>query len=319
MHRMLITGGAGFIGSHICDAALGAGYTVTVLDDLSSGRAANLPPGVRLEQIDLRDREGLRQAVLQAQPDVISHHAAQVSVAVSVAQPFLDAEVNIIGLLNVLEAAREAGTRRFVFASSGGAIHGEVPMGQMAQESWLAAPISPYAASKLSGEAYLQAYRAQFGLQVTSLRYANVYGPRQNPHGEAGVVAVFCRRLLAGEPLQIHARSQVGDEGCERDYVYVRDIARANLLAAQGKLPQLLNIGTGVATSTRSLALALAGALGRTPELRSGPPRAGDIQRSVLGPASCLPYLGELTLLKTGLEQTLAWFSEQASLEAQLH
>jgi UDP-glucose 4-epimerase len=124
---------------------------------------------------------------------------------------------------------------------------------------------------------------------------------------------------LAGAPLQIHARRQAGDDGCERDYVYVGDIARANLLASQGTLPQLLNIGTGVATSTRSLALALAGALGRTPELRSGPPRAGDIQRSVLDPASCLAYLGELTSLNTGLKQTLAWFSEQASLEAQVH
>lgn len=310
MPSMLITGGAGFIGSHVADLALREGYTVTVIDNLTDGRLQNLPEGVNFEQVDIRDSGGVRTAVLRARPDVISHHAAQVSVSVSVANPLLDAQANILGLLNLLEAAREAGTRRFILASSGGAIHGEVPEGQKATEAWPAAPISPYAASKLGGEGYLQAYQAQFGLECMALRYANVYGPRQNPHGEAGVVAVFASRLLSGQAVQVNGRHQAGDEGCERDYVLVRDVARANLEAARGALPSLLNIGSGVATSTHRLLLLMAGLVGVRPEVRPGPPRAGDIGRSILDEASCRPYLGELTPLADGLAETVAWFRQ---------
>ncbi|TSA81455.1 NAD-dependent epimerase/dehydratase family protein [Deinococcus detaillensis] len=308
MHRMLISGGAGFIGSHVARRAQAAGYHVTVIDNLSSGKMENLPEGVTFVHVDVRDRASVLDAVMAAAPDVISHQAAQVSVSESVQDPHFDAAVNIIGLLNVLEAARQAGTRRIVFASSGGAIYGEVPEGQRAQVEWQASPISPYAVSKLAGEGYLQAYRAQFGLEFTSLRYANVYGPRQNPHGEAGVVAVFVNRLLAGQALQINAMETLDDDGCIRDYVYVADVARANILAAAGVLPDVINIGTGIPVSTRTLAETIAELGGLKLELMTGPHRAGDIKHSQIDPAVCEHFLGEMTALRTGLVATIESF-----------
>jgi UDP-glucose 4-epimerase len=305
---MLVTGGAGFIGSHIVDEALHEGYEVTVLDNLTSGSRDNLPTDVKFVQVDIRDREAVIRQIIDAKPDIISHHAAQVSVSVSVTDPLLDAQTNIIGLLNVLDGARNAGAKRFIFASSGGAIHGEVPVGQKANQDWPAAPISPYAASKLSGEAYLKAYSAQFGIETIALRYANVYGPRQNPHGEAGVVAVFASRMIAGNPVQINAKERVGDDGCERDYVYVRDVARANMLAARGDLITLLNVGTGVATSTRTLATLMAEIGNFTPTIKGALPKAGDIQRSVLDERPAYAQLGNLVSLHEGLTETLAWF-----------
>ncbi len=305
MKRMLITGGAGFIGSHVAEQALAAGYSVTVLDNLSSGLRSNVPEGADLEVVDLRDADGLRAAVMRARPEVISHHAAQVSVSESVRAPMVDAEVNILGTLRLLEAAVLAGTRRFVFASSGGAIHGEVPEGQRASVDWPAAPISPYAVSKLAGEGYLMAFAAQHGLAYTALRYANVYGPRQNPHGEAGVVAVFADRLRLKVPLQINAMAERGDGGCVRDYVYVGDVARANLLAAEGLLPDVINIGTGVPTSTSDLAALLMDLSGVHVDLRHGDVRVGDVRRSQLDPAVCRRYLGTLTPLRDGLAALL--------------
>ena len=316
MQRILITGGAGFIGSHVADRALAAGYQVTALDNLSSGRRENLSPEVELLEVDLRDADGVYRALDAARPHVISHHAAQVSVFESVHHPHHDAQVNILGTLNLLDAARRVNVRRVIFASSGGAIHGEVPEGGRAEVDWPASPISPYAVSKLAGEGYLQAYRAQFGIEFCALRYGNVYGPRQNPHGEAGVVAVFVNHLLAGQPLTINAMNREGDDGCVRDYVYVGDVAQANLLAAGGEWPDVVNIGTGQPTTTRQLLDLLCDLGGLIPQVSSAPQRDGDIRRSLLSPVVCERLLGSMTPLREGLRWTLESFAEAGRLAA---
>ncbi|MGB5546126.1 MAG: NAD-dependent epimerase/dehydratase family protein [Polyangiales bacterium] len=309
--KILVTGGAGFIGSHVAEAALEAGHEVLVVDDLSSGRTENVPPGVGFEQIDIRNRDALRKVALAFGPDAISHHAAQASVSVSVREPILDAEVNVLGSLNVAEIALDCKSR-LVFSSTGGALYGEVPEGQVAAEGWPALPLSPYACSKASFELYLQAYGQASGLRYTILRYANVYGPRQNPHGEAGVVAIFLRRLLQGEPIQINARRKEGDDGCVRDYVYVRDSVRANLAAFEGALDgRTINIATGVPTSTRALGEQLLSLVGQPAVVSDGAFRPGDLERSVLDPAVMISVLGEPTPLERGLSDTAEWFREE--------
>ncbi|GGR58492.1 UDP-glucose 4-epimerase [Deinococcus seoulensis] len=309
----MVTGGAGFIGSHVVETALQAGWDVAVLDDLSSGSESNVPPAARLYKVDVRDAAGVLKAMTEFRPTVISHQAAQASVSVSVRDPMLDASVNIIGGLNVLNAARDCGVERVVFASTGGAIYGEVPDGEQATETSVPRPYSPYATSKLAFETYLQTYQQQYGLAYSILRYANVYGPRQNPHGEAGVVAIFATRLVQGQEITINARQETGDDGCIRDYVFVTDVARANLMAAQGKTPAVLNIGTGVPVTTRVLAEQLAEALRVTPQLRFAPPRAGDLERSVIDPTSYEAAIGRLTTLESGLAQTAEWATTAGS------
>ncbi|WP_201262762.1 NAD-dependent epimerase/dehydratase family protein [Deinococcus aerius] len=304
--RMLVTGGAGFIGSHVVEAALSEGWEVAALDDLSSGQRENLPAGVKLYEVDVRDAAAVSAAFAEFRPTLVSHQAAQASVSISVREPVLDAEVNILGGLNVLLAARTAGVRRVIFASTGGAIYGEVPQGAAA-EDWPARPYSPYATSKLSFEHYLETFRQQFGLDAVSLRYANVYGPRQNPHGEAGVVAIFADHLLAGQPVRVNGMEEAGDDGCVRDYVYVADVARANIAAARGETPRLLNVGTGVGTTTRRLAEGLASDLGVRADVQPAPPRAGDLKRSVLDPARFREVLGEPLGLEEGLRLTAEW------------
>ncbi|MDB5046801.1 MAG: UDP-glucose 4-epimerase [Deinococcus sp.] len=310
--RMLITGGAGFIGSHVLETALAEGWTVASLDDLSTGSRANLPAGVPFYEVDIRDGPAVQAAVADFRPTVISHQAAQASVSLSVREPVLDAEVNIIGGLNVLMAAQANGVERMVFASTGGAIYGEVPEGA-ADEHTVEWPYSPYATSKLSFEKYLETFRQQHGLEFVVLRYANVYGPRQNPHGEAGVVAIFAERLLSGQALQINARLETGDEGCLRDYVYVGDVARANVAAARGTLPRLLNVGTATETSTERLAHLLADALDVNPTLTVAPPRSGDLRRSVLDAALFRQVLGEPLSLAEGLQRTAQWARHQSA------
>lgn len=309
--KILVTGGAGFIGGHVAEAALEAGHEVLVVDDLSSGRTENVPSGVGFEQIDIRNRDALRKVALEFAPDAISHHAAQASVSVSVRKPIFDAEVNVLGSLNVAEVALDCESR-LVFSSTGGALYGEVPEGQVAAEGWPALPLSPYACSKASFELYLKAYGQASGLRYTILRYANVYGPRQNPHGEAGVVAIFLRRLLQGEPIQINARAKEGDDGCVRDYVYVRDSVRANLAAFGGALDgRTINIATGVATSTRALGEHLVSLVGPPAVVHEGAFRPGDLERSVLDPAVMISVLGEPTPLERGLSDTTEWFREE--------
>src|SRR5450755_4291243 len=232
--RVLVSGGAGFIGSHIVLGALTEGHTVAVLDNLSSGKRSNIPAEVPLFEVDLRDRAAVRAALAEFQPELVSHQAAQASVAVSVREPHLDAEINVMGGLNLLDACVALKVKKVVFASTGGAIYGEVPDGQRAAEDTRPAPISPYAISKLAFEQLLDVYRSHHGLGSTVLRYANVYGPRQDPHGEAGVIAIFFDTVLKGGSLRVNARKTEGDAGCVRDYVYVSDVARANLAALAG-------------------------------------------------------------------------------------
>jgi UDP-glucose 4-epimerase len=227
--------------------------------------------------------------------------------------PALDAGINVIGGLNVADAAQAVGVERLVFASTGGAIYGEIAEGA-ASEGSPTLPISPYAIHKLAYEQLLGMYRRDRGLSPTILRYANVYGPRQDPHGEAGVVAIFLRRLLGGEPIAVNARLQKGDAGCIRDYIYVSDVARANLAAIEGKIEQpIMNLGTGVGTTTRALATSLVTLAGVDADLRDGDPRLGDVERSVLDPSLAVKTLGPMVQLDEGLGLTTEWFKAEAT------
>ncbi len=282
--RAIVTGGAGFIGSHLVDALVERGDEVLVLDDLSTGSEANLNPKAEFRKLDIRDREGVFEAFRAFSPELVFHQAAQASVSVSVREPYLDAGVNLMGGLNVLEAAKEVGVRHFVFASTGGAIYGEVPEGERASEDWTPRPKSPYAASKAGFEYYLEVFKEEFGLPYASLRYGNVYGPRQNPHGEAGVVAIFATRILKGEPCVLFAGETLGDAGGIRDYVHVADVVAANLLAAEKGLTGVYNVGTGEGHTTEEVLWAIARALGAEPEVKYAERRPGDLYRSVLDP-----------------------------------
>jgi UDP-glucose 4-epimerase len=311
--RILVTGGAGFIGSHIVEGLLESGHEVAVLDDLSSGRRENVPPGARFFECDLRDAERTRAVVREFRPDAVSHQAAQASVALSMREPRRDADVNLIGGLNLLEACTEAGANvgHVVFASTGGAIYGEVTEGR-ADESSPARPESPYAIHKFAFEQLLRVYRTTRGLRTSVLRYANVYGPRQDPHGEAGVVAIFFAAALSGTPIRVNARKSAGDPGCVRDYVYVADVARANLLALSDRIEHpMINVGSGEPTTTLELARKILSVTGREVAVESGPPRIGDLERSLLDPSLARHYLGPLTSLERGLEATGAYYTSR--------
>ena len=284
--RVVVTGGAGFIGSHVVDAYLARGHEVWVVDNLSSGRRENLAPEAHLLVADVASDE-VRDLFREVRPDIVNHHAAQIDVRISVEDPARDARTNVLGLLNLTEAAREVGTRRFVYVSSGGVVYGE-PEVRPTPEGMPKLPLSPYGVTKLSGEYYLNYYRRVHGMEYVALRYSNVFGPRQDPHGEAGVVAIFCNRLLAGEGLTIF-----GDGEQTRDYVFVRDVAAANMLASEMTLPPLeegvggldevaFNVGTGLATSVNRLADALEEIAGLHPgrDYRAG--RPGELRHSTL-------------------------------------
>ena len=323
--KTLVTGGAGFIGSHIVDALLAAGHAVAVLDDLSSGSADNLPTGVPLHQVDIRDAAAVAEVFATEQPDTVCHQAAQMSVSRSMREPLFDAQVNCIGLINVLDAAVATGCRRVVFASSGGVLYGDVTT--PASETTPANPISPYGITKWVGEKYLQFYAREHGLAAVALRYSNVYGPRQNPHGEAGVVAIFCRKLLALEPARIN-----GDGRYVRDYVYGPDVAAANLAALTlgnaavppGQLVSL-NIGTGIGTDVNQLEnmlrnqmadlLAAAGRPTVLPPPDHGPARTGDLRSNLVAADRAADVLAwrPTTSLEAGLATTARWFLEQAA------
>lgn len=303
--RCLITGGAGFIGSHIADACLAAGHEVAVLDDLSSGRRENLPADVPLTVCDVGSPEAAA-CVREVAPDVIFHLAAQIDVRGSVREPANDATINILGTLNLMEAAREAGVKRVIFSSTGGAIYGEqdvYPCG----EDHRTDPLSPYGISKLSGEKYLGFYTVQHGIDSVRLRYSNVYGPRQDPHGEAGVVAIFTEKLLAGEACVIN-----GDGGQTRDYVFVKDVVRANMAALEAE-PGTYNIGTGVETTVNELYQGLADAAGVETPAEHGPAKPGEQRRSCLSPALAAEKLGwsPQTTLADGLAETVNWFRDR--------
>jgi len=307
--RVLVTGGAGFIGSHVVEAVLAEGHEVAVLDDLSSGKRSNLPAGVPLFHIDLRNRAAVRDALNEFKPELVSHQAAQISVAVSVREPYLDGEINILGGINLLDACVALKVQRLVFASTGGAIYGEVPDGVLADEGMRPAPISPYAIHKLAFEQLLDVYRTYHGLESVVLRYANVYGPRQDPHGEAGVVAIFFDSVLAGKTLRVNGMRAEGDSGCLRDYAYVGDVARANLAALTGRLPErLMNVCTGVEVSTLELAKEISAVAGTELRTTFAAPRAGDIGRSVLDPKRFVAALGTPLPMNEGLRRTFEWY-----------
>jgi UDP-glucose 4-epimerase len=272
--RALVTGGAGFIGSHVADALIDAGHTVTVVDDLSRGRREQVNPAATFVELDVTSRE-LAAAIADARPDVIFHEAAQIDVRESVRDPLHDADVNVVGTVNVLRAAVDAGTRRVVFASSGGAIYGDTEI-IPTPEDQPCRPESPYGTAKLCAEAYGGTFSRQAGLEFVALRYANVYGPRQDPHGEAGVVAIFATRLVHGEPVVIN-----GDGTQTRDYVHVHDVVRANLAAVDGPAG-IYNIGTGIETDVNTLYQMLAEATGVTTAAEHGPAKPGEQRRSCL-------------------------------------
>jgi UDP-glucose 4-epimerase len=245
--RVLVTGGAGFIGSHIVDAYVAAGLDVVVVDNLATGNRANLNPAARLYEVDIRDRAGLEQVFAAERPEIVNHQAAQASVRVSMEDPPRDAEINVLGSLNVLEAARKHGTRKLIYAATGGAAVGE-PKYLPVDEDHPVEPLSPYGADKHAVEHYCVLYQKSFGLETTILRYANIYGPRQDPRGEAGVIAIFTGLLLNDERPTIFG---TGDQ--ERDYTYVGDVARANVLALTRGGGGMFNIGTGKSASVNDL------------------------------------------------------------------
>jgi UDP-glucose 4-epimerase len=282
--NILVTGGAGFIGSHIVDAYLQAGHRVTVVDDLSTGSEANLNPNARFVKADIGD-PALGGLFTQEKFDVVNHHAAQMDVRRSVADPALDARTNVLGLLNILELSRRNGVGKIIFAASGGTYYGECR--RPARESDPPAPLSPYGVSKLAGEHYVRAYGALHGLRYTVLRYGNVYGQRQDPHGEAGVVAIFCRRLSSGSSVSIF-----GDGRQQRDYVHVSDVARANGLALRRGDGESLNVGTGRAVSVNELFKTLKAVSGSASAAESRPARTGELFRSVLNVARAKKVLG---------------------------
>jgi len=304
--RILITGGAGFIASHVADAYLAAGHEVAVVDDLSTGSRENLDPRVRFWQVDIRSAE-LPRTVADFRPEVISHHAAQMSVSASVQDPRRDADINILGSLNVMEAAVRHGVRRVIFASSGGAVYGDL-VAAPTDETALPQPVSPYGVAKLAVERYLHAFQAMHGLRAVALRYSNVYGPRQSAHGEAGVVAIFSRAILEGRELTVN-----GDGGQTRDYVYVGDVVRANMLATEMALGQefpIVNIGTRIETSVNDLVRLFREIARRDVTWRHGPPRPGEQRRSVLECTLAKHVLGweATTDLRMGLNRTFEWF-----------
>lgn len=308
--RVLVTGGAGFIGSHIAEAYQREGWEVTVLDDLSRGHERNVPKGARFVRADVRSPQA-RKTIAEGRFDVVNHHAAQIDVRVSVDRPAFDSDINVVGFVNLLEGAGDGGVRRVVFASSGGVLYGDaetLPTPELAPKL----PVSPYGVSKLAGEYYLRTLAALRGFEGVAMRYANVFGPRQDPKSEAGVVSIFVSRLLEDQPLTVF-----GDGKQTRDYVFVKDVARANVLASSAKLPAdggldgpAFNIATAKQRSVLDLAQSVGGVMGKQAKLEFAPPRAGELSRSALDVGKARSVLGWSPQFRfeDGLGQLVEWF-----------
>ncbi len=311
--RALVTGGAGFIGSTLVDRLLGEGHDVTVVDNLSRGRLENLAAareaGDRFEfrELDLTD-PAIEDVVAAARPEVIFHLAAQIDVRLSVEDPVHDAQVNVVGTVRLAEAARKVGVRRIVFTSSGGSIYGPVTELPVA-ETRPVDPLSPYAAGKVAGEIYMEMFSRLYGIEWAGVAPANVYGPRQDPHGEAGVVAIFSQRLLAGQPTRVF-----GDGGNTRDYVFVDDVVDAFVRAAEVPAASGLrfNVGTGVETTDRGLHTLVAEAAGATDDPEYAPARLGDVARSALDAERAAEVLGwtPRVTIREGVARTVDYFRE---------
>lgn len=308
--NILVTGGAGFIGSHVADALLDQDHTVHILDDLSTGRPRNVPELATLHEHDIRSDEAAA-LMGREQFDVLIHHAAQMDVRASVADPSFDADVNVRGFLNLAEAGRKNGLKKILFASTGGAIYGE-PDYAPQDEDHPVRPLSPYGITKLCTEKYLYFYQQQYGIDYVALRYANVYGPRQNPHGEAGVVAIFTQRMLKGEQPIIN-----GDGMQTRDYVFVGDVVQANLAALKYDGSGVFNVGTGVETNVNELFLTIRELTGADIPEEHGEAKPGEQQRSVLGYAHSEEELGwsPRVNVSEGLARTVDWFKRREERE----
>jgi UDP-glucose 4-epimerase len=310
MAKILVTGGAGFIGSHVVDLFVSKGYEVVIVDDLSTGRASNLNPAAKFYRIDIRDPK-VRDIFEAERPDYISHHAAQMDVRRSVAQPLFDADVNILGSINLIECAREFGIKHFVYISSGGAAYGE-PEKVPCVETDPINPICQYGASKHTVEHYLYMYYVNYGMQYTVLRYPNVFGPRQDPQGEAGVVAIFTGKMLLGEPVTIN-----GDGEQTRDYVFVGDCAYANYLAVTCEhVPGIYNLGWGRPTSVNQIFTNLAAITEYNQLANYGPAKVGETRHIYLDASKAMKDFGwaPTRTLEEGLRETVEYFrtSEKA-------
>jgi UDP-glucose 4-epimerase len=312
--RVLVTGGAGFIGSHIAEAYLREKWEVTVLDDLSRGHESNVPKGARFIKADIRSPEA-RQAVATGRFDVVNHHAAQIDVRVSVDRPAFDSHINVVGFVNLLEGAGEGGVKRVIFASSGGVVYGDpevIPTPETAPKL----PVSPYGVSKLAGEYYLRALAALRGFEGVAMRYANVFGPRQDPKSEAGVVSIFVSRLLEKKPLTVF-----GDGRQTRDYVFVKDVARANVLASTRAISgekfddHAFNIATSIQRNVLDLAASVGQVMGREPKIEFADARPGELFRSALDVSKAQRVLGWTPqyVFDDGLRELVDWFKQEAS------
>ncbi len=305
--KILVTGGAGFIGSHVVDAYINAGHDVVVVDNLSTGKKEHVNPSAKFYRVDILDDEVLRWVFSEEKPEVVNHHAAQVSVNYSVDHPAKDATINILGSLNLIKLAIEYRVKKFIYISSGGACYGE-PVYLPCDENHPINPLSPYGVSKHTVEHYLYLYNKNNGLDYAVLRYPNVYGPRQDPFGEAGVVAIFSERMWRGKPVVIY-----GDGTQERDFVYVEDIARANLLVLNeidSNIPPIFNLGTGKGTSVNEIFKILAGITGYDQAPIHEPPRPGEVYKIALDARRAEEVLGwkPQYSLEDGLKITAEWF-----------
>ncbi len=303
MTRVIITGGAGFIGSHIADQFVASGASVAIIDNLSSGNSKNLPSGAVLHEIDIRD-EAARGLILDFKPDIVIHAAAQISVTESMKDPALDADINVRGFVNLLQGCMEDVKPYFVFISTGGAMYGDQQVFP-APETHPARPSSFYGLSKQVGENYLDLWRRSFGLSGCTLRLANVYGPRQNPHGEAGVIAIFAKRILNNASTTIY-----GDGGQTRDFVYVEDVARAVMAACQQKVSGVFNIGTGIETDINTVYNEVASALQANLPANKAEARPGEQRRSVIDAslAKATFSWAPSVSFKEGIRKTVDWF-----------